>query len=75
MSRVCRHLVAETKSLGKSVRVDEREVMNMAPRIIALGDEYSKHFPILPVGKDQDKRCFLQTLLKGSFSLLGVKMP
>ena len=50
MSRICRHLVAEARSLGKSIRVDEREVINLAPRIIALGEEYTKHFSIMAVG-------------------------
>jgi len=51
------------------MRIHEEELVELTPRIWSLAAEH----------KDQEKSiqesCFLQTLLKGSFSLLGVKNP
>ena len=74
MSRVCQHMVAKNRNQAQ-MKTDEQEVMALSPKIIGLTLDYTKHFPVRPLGEQQTKKCFLQTLLKGSFSLLGVKMP
>ena len=47
----------------------EGEVSELCPRIFNLGTEFNKQ------SEDVKNRCFLETLLKGSFSLLAIKSP
>jgi hypothetical protein len=49
--------------------MDEDEIFDLGSRIFALATDYDKQNEI------DKKNCFLQTLLKGSFSLLGIKNP
>ena len=54
---------------GQAVPINEYEVVELCPRIATLATEYRK----LPV--DEKERVFLETLLKGCFSLLAIKSP
>ena len=47
----------------------------MVPRIASLATRYSKVYALGEENKDQPRRCSLQTLMKGSFSLLTCKHP
>jgi hypothetical protein len=63
MSQICRQIIS------RKARIEESEIFKLAPRISALALDHDKQ-------NEQDRqKCFLQTLLKGSFSLLGVKLP
>jgi hypothetical protein len=50
-------------------QMSEGEVSELCPRIFELGTEFNKQ------SEDVKNRCFLETLLKGSFSLLAIKSP
>lgn len=71
MSKLCRNIVWNNQAANKDrkIKIDENEVMDLSPRIWALAQEYDKQ-----TAEDREK-CFLQTILKGSFSLLGIKIP
>ena len=71
MSTICRHIVYnnEPKNKDKKIKVEEDEIEHLCPRIWALSVEFDYQ------SETDKKNCFLQTLLKGSFSLLGVKNP
>ena len=69
MSKICRHLVWNNNNPNRKIKVEEAEVVELTPRIWQLSVEYEKQTP------EDKKKCFLQTLLKGSFSLLGIKIP
>lgn len=47
----------------------EEEVSELCPRIFDLGTEYKNQ------SEEAKNRCFIETLLKGSFSLLAIKSP
>lgn len=71
ISQICNHIMTNQKApAGSQIRpINEYEVVELCPRISTLASEY-KNLP------DCDKeRVFLETLLKGSFSLLVIKSP
>lgn len=71
MSKVCQNIVWNNNPVNqdRKLKLDETEIMELAPRIWALSTEYEKQ------DIESKEKCFMQTLLKGSFSLLGVKIP
>lgn len=71
VSNICRSLVWNNNPANKDrmLRIEENEIEEICPRVWALSVE-------LDFASQEDKeKCFLQTLLKGTFSLLGVKRP
>ena len=69
ISNVCNILLANQKA-GKNVQiVNEFEVVELCPRIYALSSEYRS------LSEEDKKKVFLETLLKGCFSLLAIKSP
>jgi hypothetical protein len=71
MSNICRQIVWNNNPANKDrkFKIDEEQISELCPRIWALSVE-------LDLASEEDKqKCFLQTILKGSFSLLGVKSP
>jgi hypothetical protein len=71
MSNICRHLVWNNNPRNKDrkIKINEEEISELCPRIWALSVE-------LDFASEEDRqKCFLQTLLKGCFGLLGVKSP
>ena len=71
ISLICRRIVWNSlpKNKDNKLQVNEDQIKELCPRIWALADNFSSQSQA-----DKDK-CFLQTLLKGSFSLLGIKNP
>lgn len=71
MSTICRQIVWNNNPSNKDrkIRINEQEIIDLCPRIWALSVDYDNQNQT-----DKDK-CFLQTLMKGTFSLLGVKSP
>ena len=55
---------------GKNVRpVNEFQVVELCPRIWTLTQEYRQ------LNQEDKKKVFLETMLKGCFSLLAIKSP
>lgn len=51
-------------------------MIDLAPRISKITEDFEKYYPFDKEFKqEQNQKVFLQTLLKGSFSMLGVKVP
>jgi len=71
MSKLCKNIIWNTNPANKDrkIKIDESEIMELTPRIWALTQEHDKQ------SEADREKCFLQTILKGSFSLLGVKIP
>ena len=70
ISKICSHIMVNHKApAGQAVPINEYEVVELCPRIATLATEYRK----LPV--EEKERVFLETLLKGCFSLLAIKSP
>ena len=71
MSGICRNLVWNNQPQNKDrkVVIDEKQIGELCPRIWALSVELDYQ------SEKEKQKCFLETLLKGSFSLLGVKSP
>lgn len=71
ISQICRHIVwnSNPANQDKKIKINEEEITELAPRIWALSSEYEGQ------NDDVKNNCFLQTLLKGTFSLLGIKSP
>jgi hypothetical protein len=71
MSRLCAVIASnnKTEAKDKKVRVEEAELLDLCPRIWALVTEYDKQT------QKTKGQCHLETLLKGTFSLLSVKHP
>jgi len=71
MSRLCAVIASnnKTEAKDKKVRVEEAELLDLCPRIWALVTEYDKQT------QKTKGQCHLETLLKGTFSLLSVKYP
>eukprot|EP00347_Sterkiella_histriomuscorum_P012834 403367048 len=69
MSRFCSIISKNQKSDIKDKKqvINEEEIIELCPRIYTLATEHEKQ--MLSV----QQQCFLETLLKGSFSLLSVK--
>ena len=71
MSRLC-SLIAQnnrTESKDKKVKIEEQELLELCPRVWALVTEYDKQPQKIKA------QCHLETLLKGTFSLIAVKFP
>ena len=69
ISKICAAMLSNQKN-GKLVKpVNEFEVVELCPRIWTLASEYQS------LSEDDQKRVFLETLLKGCFSLLAIKSP
>ena len=69
ISNTCNILLANQKA-GKNVQiVNEFQVVELCPRIYALSSEYRS------LSEEDKKKVFLETLLKGCFSLLAIKSP
>ena len=71
MSRLCAVIAMnnKTESKEKKVKVEEADLLDLCPRIWALVTEYDKQTQKIK------SQCHLETLLKGTFSLLAVKHP
>jgi len=71
MSGICRSIVWNSAPANKDrkMKIPESDIEELCPRIWALSVEHAY------ASEDEKAKCFLQTLLKGSFSLLGVKSP
>ena len=71
MSNICRHIVwnSNPANADKRVKIDEDLIIELGPRIWDLSATYEAQ------PAEVKKNCFLQTLLKGTFSLLGIKSP
>jgi len=60
---------ASTITKEEKAALSEYEVVELCPRILALANEYKKQ------SIEDKERVFLETLLKGCFSLLVLKNP
>lgn len=71
MSTVCRHLVYNNnpQNKEKKLKMEDETIEELCPRIWALSVEWQYQ------SEEDQHNCFIQTLLKGSFGLLGVKSP
>jgi len=69
ISKICGHITANTKRPGSAMPINEYQVVEICPRIATLASEYRN----LP--QEDRERVFLETLLKGCFSLLVIKSP
>jgi hypothetical protein len=71
MSKICRHILYNSNPANqdKKVKIDENEVIELGPRIWDLSATHESQ------PEEVKNNCFLQTLLKGTFSLLGIKSP
>ena len=69
ISKICSLIMSNQKSPNQAVPINEYEVVELCPRIATLATEYRK----LP--QEEKERVFLETLLKGCFSLLVIKSP
>jgi hypothetical protein len=54
---------------SKSAQLDESFVIELCPRLCALAIAHKS------ITVEDTEKCFLETLLKGSFSLLAIKSP
>lgn len=69
ISKICSHIMTNQKQPGQAVPLNEYAVVELCPRIAALATEYRRL-------SDLDRKSiFLETLLKGCFSLLVIKSP
>ena len=69
ISKICSALLLNQKS-GRLVKpINEFEVVELCPRIWTLASEYQSR------SEEEKKRIFLETLLKGCFTLLAIKSP
>ena len=69
ISQICNTIMANQKAPNSARPVNEYEVVELCPRITTLATEYRR----LP--DEERERVFLETLLKGCFSLLVIKSP
>ena len=69
ISKVCSLILANQRAPGSVEPLNEYEVVELCPRIVALATEYRS---LPPADKE---RVFLETILKGCFSLLAIKSP
>lgn len=71
MSSICRSLVRNNNASNadRKAKIDEKQITELCSTIWALSVELDY------ASKEDKEKCYLQTLLKGSFSLLGVKIP
>ena len=71
MSRICSIVSHNAKTEDKSLKIPikESDIIELCPRIYTLATEHDKQ------PQKVREHCFLETLLKGSFSLLAVKFP
>lgn len=68
ISRIC-STVAQSQKRPDIKPVEESSVIQMCPRIWSLAVEHKT------ITVEEREHCFLETLLKGSFSLLAIKTP
>jgi hypothetical protein len=68
ISQVCNTITLNAKK-PDSVPINEEVVIELCPRMWALAVEYQM------TTVEEKQRCFLETLLKGAFSLLAIKSP
>ena len=69
ISKICSIIMATNKNIHNAAPLNEYEVVELCPRITTLATEYRNC-----TAEDKD-RVFLETLLKGCFSLLVIKSP
>lgn len=71
MSKICSAIVWNNNPANKErkMKIDENELIELAPRIWSLSAEYNQQ------SAEDKQKCILQTVMKGSFSLLGIKSP
>ena len=69
ISKICGNIQNAVKGAQGAPPLNEYEVVELCPRIAALATEYRR----LP--EEDKERVFLETLLKGCFSLLVIKSP
>lgn len=71
MSKICGHIVWNGNPANKDrkILIHDQEIAELTPRLWALSKDYASQ------PQEVKERCFLQTLMKGSFSLLGIKNP
>ena len=69
ISKICHNIMAQQKAPQQAKPINELEVVELCPRITTLATEYRR----LP--QEDKERVFLETLLKGCFSLLVIKSP
>mmetsp|Transcript_20988 Transcript_20988/g.28237 ORF Transcript_20988/g.28237 Transcript_20988/m.28237 type:complete len:146 (+) Transcript_20988:1007-1444(+) len=69
ISKVCGTIQMNLKSPSAGPPLNEYEVVELCPRIVSLATEYRK----LP--QEDKEKVFLETILKGCFSLLVIKSP
>ena len=71
MSIICKHIVWNNTPSNKDrkINIKSAEIDELGPRIWALTREHDTQT------QEVKDRCFLQTLFKGSFSLLGIRDP
>ena len=69
ISGICALLAANQKAGKNKHIVNEFQVVELCPRINALSTEYRQ------LNEEEKKKVFLETLLKGCFSLLAIKSP
>ncbi len=68
ISEVCR-VIALASKRGEGLNVDTTKVIELCPRIWSLAIEHKT------ITVEDKQKWFLETLLKGSFSMLAIKSP
>ena len=69
ISQICGQIMLKNKQPNQALPINEYDVVEICPRIATLASEYRK----LP--QEDKEKVFLETLLKGCFSLLVIKSP
>lgn len=71
MSKLCMTMSQNSKTevKEKKLKIDEETVLELCPRIWSLSELHARQSPKV------QQTCFIETLLKGAFSLLAVKYP
>ena len=69
ISKICSIIMATNKNVQNATPLNEYEVVELCPRITTLATEYRN------LTSEDKERVFLETLLKGCFSLLVIKSP
>ena len=69
ISGICALLAANQKAGKNKHIINEFQVVELCPRVNALSTEYRQ------LNEEEKKKVFLETLLKGCFSLLAIKSP
>jgi hypothetical protein len=71
MSRLCSTIThnAKSENKDKKIKIEEQELLDLCPKISSLLSDYDKQ------SQKIKSQCHLETLIKGTFSLLAVKYP